>query len=92
MAGERMPGELRIRLRAFFRNSRHLIRAKKQDAILSKMSTSLWGETSYFVAKRSLSQVPYLSGGDVEPEFLLSVSTKLKGRVTSPLTSNTGTS
>ena len=82
MSKESMPSELRVRLRGFFRNSRHMIHIGKQDAILRKMSTSLWGETCYLVAKRSLSQVPYLvASPDVEPEFLLAVSTKLKEMV-----------
>ena len=66
-----IPQPLAIRLRAFFRNTQHMLRARRYDELLSKMSTSLWAETSYLVARRSLQTVQYLADPSVEPEFLL---------------------
>ena len=80
-----IPKDLAVRLRGFFRNSSHLIRAKKYDDLLSRMSTSLWGETSYAVAKRTLRTVYYLAHPDLEPEFLLSISIRFKLMVFSRL-------
>ena len=54
------------------------MRAQRNDQLLSRMSNSLWGETSYVVAKRSLQRIYYLAHPDVEPEFLLTIATRLK--------------
>jgi hypothetical protein len=80
-----VPDDLAIRLRGFFRNSQHLIRSWRNDSLLSKLSKSLWGETSHFVAKRSLSQVAYLCDPDLEPDFLLAVAVKFSMMVYSRL-------
>jgi len=73
-----IPLALAVRLRAFFRNTQYMLRARRYEELLSKMSTSLWGETSYVVAKRSLHRVPYLADPRVEPEFLLAIAVKLR--------------
>jgi hypothetical protein len=87
-----IPLELASRLRAFFRNSRHLILTRQYDSLLRRMSTSLWGETSYILAKRSFAQVPYLSDTRVEPEYLLAVAVKFKRMVFSRLEPVSGAS
>ena len=57
IAEQGVPIDLAMRLRRFFRNSRYLIRAKRYDQLRHQMSSSLWGETSYLLARKSLSKV-----------------------------------
>ena len=49
------------------------------------MSSSLWGETSYLLARKALSKVPYLCNPSIEPEFLLAIAIKLQSHVYSRL-------
>ena len=65
-----MPLDLAVKLRSYFRNTLHLVRAKRYEHLLLEMSTKLRGDASYMMAKRQLASVPYLHENSVEPEFL----------------------
>jgi hypothetical protein len=82
-----MPQDIRVRLRGYFRNTLPIIRLKRYDALLSKMSTRLRGDTSLVVAKHTFKSVGYLSHPDLEPEFLAHVTTRMKVAIYSRLES-----
>ena len=72
-----MPTEIRVRLRGYFRNTLPLIRLKRYDHLLSKMSTRLRGDASLVVAKHAFRSVSYLAHPDVETEFLCHVTARV---------------
>lgn len=82
-----MPQDIRVRLRGYFRNTLPIIRLRRYDALLSKMSTRLRGDTSLVVAKHTFKSVSYLSHPDLEPEFLSHVTTRMKVAIYSRLES-----
>ena len=73
-----IPDELGIRLRAYFRNTLYLVRAKRYDQLLTKMSTRLRGDSSFQLASRRMRQVPYFAHPDLEPEFLCHLATRFE--------------
>jgi len=80
-----LPSDLRVRLREYFRNTAHVIRAQRYDVLLDKMSVRLRGDTAFRMCEFRLRQVPYLMHPDVEPEFLCSLALKFTTRVYSHL-------
>ena len=73
-----IPEELGVRLRAYFRNTLYLVRAKRYDQLLTKMSTRLRGDSSFQLASRRMRQVPYFAHPDLEPEFLCHLATRFE--------------
>ena len=65
-----MPADLTVKLRSYFRNTLHLVRAKRYEHLLLGMSTRLRGDASFNMAKRQLSAIIYLRDPRLEPEFL----------------------
>lgn len=82
-----MPQDIRVRLRRYFRNTLPLIRLRRYDKLLSKMSTRLRGDTSLVVAKHSFRRVGYLSHPALEPEFLCHITTRVSVSIFSRLES-----
>ena len=57
-----MPGELTVKLRTYFRNTQYLLRAKRYEQLLEKMSYRLRGDSAFRMASRALKKVlAYLS-------------------------------
>jgi len=80
-----LPKELTVRIRSYFRNTVHLIRARRYHSLLQKMSTRLRGDAAYRMCEFRLSNVPYLVDSDLEPEFMCSLAIKYSMAVYSRL-------
>lgn len=80
-----MPQDIRVRLRGYFRNTLPIIRLRRYDHLLSKMSTRLRGDASLVVARHTFRSVGYLSHPDLEPEFLAHVTTRMRVAIYSRL-------
>ena len=80
-----MPQDLTVRLRSYFRNTMHLIRTRRYEQLLAKMSKRLRGDSSLVVATRAFKRVSYLSHPDLEPEFLCNLTIRFKLAVYSRL-------
>ena len=73
-----IPLDLTLRLRAYFRNTLYLIRSRRYEHLLSKMSLRLRGDASFVVAARAFRRVGYLSHPDLEPEFLTNLTIRFR--------------
>lgn len=80
-----MPQDLTVRLRSYFRNTMQLIRTRRYEQLLNKMSRRLRGDASYIVAKRAFKRISYLSHPSVEVEFLCLLTTRFRLAVYSRL-------
>ena len=63
-----MPQELSVRLRQYFRNTMYLIRTRRYEQLLAKMSKRLRGDASLIVATRAFRRVWYLADPRLEAE------------------------
>ena len=63
----------------------HLIRTRRYEQLLAKMSKRLRGDSSLVVATRAFKRVSYLSHPDLEPEFLCNLTIRFKLAVYSRL-------
>ena len=73
-----IPLELTLKLRAYFRNTLYLIRSRRYEHLLSKMSLRLRGDASLKVAERAFRKVNYLCHPDLEPEFLTNLTIRFR--------------
>ena len=80
-----LPQDLTVRLRSYFRNTMHLIRTRRYEQLLAKMSKRLRGDASLIVATRAFKRVSYLRHPDIEPEFLCHLTIRFKLAVYSRL-------
>lgn len=80
-----VPADLTVKLRQYFRNTMYLVRVRRYEALLSKMSTRLRGDTAYEMCRSRLRKVHYLVDPQVEPEFMCSLAIKYTTSVYSRL-------
>ena len=80
-----MPSELTVKLRSYFRNTMHLIRSRRYEGLLQKMSTRLRGDAAYRMCEFRLRTVPFLVHPDLEPEFMCNLAIKYRTCVYSRL-------
>ena len=80
-----LPSELAVKLRAYFRNTIYLIRSKRYEVLLQKMSTRLRGDAAYRMCSFQLRSVPFLVHPDLEPEFMCNLAIRYKTMVYSRL-------
>ena len=80
-----MPTELTVKLRSYFRNTMHLIRSRRYEGLLQKMSTRLRGDAAYRMCEFRLRTVPFLVHPDLEPEFMCNLAIKYRTCVYSRL-------
>ena len=80
-----LPNELTVKLRGYFRNTIHMIRSKRYEQLLSRMSTRLRGDTAFRMCEYRLRAVPFLVHPDLEPEFMCHLAIKYKTNVYSRL-------
>ena len=73
---QQMPSDLKVKLRSYFRNTLHLMRARRYEQLLQKMSTRLRGDTAFRMSTRLFGQVPYLVHPDLEAEFMCNLAIK----------------
>ena len=71
-----MPHELALKLRSHLRNTLHVLRSKRYNALLSRMSSRLRGDASYEMIRMRLRKVSYLVHPDLEQEFVCHLATK----------------
>ena len=70
--------DLAVRLRTYFSQTQHLLRAKRYDTLMDKMSNRLRGDTALVVAKKVLGRVYYFGDPEIEPDFLANVALLLR--------------
>ena len=63
---------------ADFRNTMYLVRAKRYDVLLQKMSTRLRGDAAYRMSMNIFGNVPYLIHPDLESEFMCNLAIRCK--------------
>ena len=80
-----LPEELAVKLRSYFRNTMHLIRSRRYDALLQKMSVRLRGDAAFRMCEFRLRSVPFLVHPDLEPEFMCNLAIKYNTNVYSRL-------
>jgi len=80
-----MPSELTVKLRAYFRNTIHIVRSRRYEALLQKMSVRLRGDAAYRMCEYHLRTVPFLVSPDLEPEFMCNLAIKYRTCVYSRL-------
>ena len=56
-----MPAELTVKLRGYFRNTMHVIRSRRYEQLLQKMSSRLRGDAAYRMSGRIFAQVRALA-------------------------------
>jgi hypothetical protein len=61
---------------ADFRNTMYLVRARRYDQLLQKMSTRLRGDAAFRMSMNIFGNVPYLIHPDLEPEFMCNLAIK----------------
>jgi len=70
-----LPRDLTMRLRTYFGHTTHLLRAKRYDSLLDKMTARLRGDASLELARSALAKVSYFEPlVEQEPEFLANVA------------------
>eukprot|EP00966_Prymnesium_polylepis_P318180 7349520-Prymnesium_polylepis.1 len=79
---QRVPQALRHRLREYFHQTHHLMRAHARQVLLSQMSPMLQGELALELNKKWLENVPFLWRS--EPQFVVQVAMSLTGAVYVP--------
>ena len=82
---QRLPTDLQVKLRSYFRNTLYLFRSRRYDALLGKMSQKLRGDAAYRVCEFRLRRVPYLVAPGLEPEFMSNLAIKCVSAVYSHL-------
>ena len=82
---QNMPTELSVKLRSYFRNTIYLVRSRRYEKLLQKMSTRLRGDAAYRMCEFRLRAVPFLVHPDLEPEFMCNLAIKYKTNVYSRL-------
>jgi len=80
-----LPNDLGVRLRGFFRNTIHMSRSKRYEALLKKMSMRLRGDAAYRMCEYRLKSVPFLVHPDLEPEFMCHLAIRYHTAVYSEL-------
>lgn len=80
-----IPPELTVKLRSYFRNTMHLVRAKRYDQLLQKMSTRLRGDAAFRMSMNIFGNVPYLTNPELEAEFMCNLAIKYSMTVYSRL-------
>ena len=80
-----LPKELSVKLRSYFRNTIHLIRQGRYEALLGKMSTRLRGDAAFRMCEFRLRSVPFLVHPDLEPEFMCNLAIRYRTNVYSRL-------
>ena len=76
VADQSLSDELAVKLRAYFRNTIHLVRSKRYDRLLQKMSTRLRGDAAFEMCRMKMRRVPYLVHPELEAEFMCNLSIK----------------
>ena len=82
---QNMPPDLTVKLRSYFRNTIYLVRSRRYEGLLQKMSTRLRGDAAYRMCENRLRAVPFLVHPDLEPEFMCNLAIKYKTTVYSRL-------
>jgi len=77
--------ELSVRMRSYFRNTLHVIRSRRYESLLYKMSVRLRGDAAYRMCEFRLSTVPFLVDTNLEPEFMCQIAIKYRTSVYSKL-------
>lgn len=80
-----IPSDLTVKLRSYFRNTMYLVRVKRYESLLAKMSTRLRGDTAFEMCRKRLRKVDYLVHDELEPEFMCSLAIKYATSVYSRL-------
>lgn len=79
---EKLPLELRRRLRQYFQQRRHILKARSTASVIFKMSSSLQQEVTMLVHYHWLRHLWFLKGS--EPACLVAVALGTEGRVFAP--------
>jgi hypothetical protein len=74
VSDQSLSDELAVKLRGYFRNTIHLVRAKRYDRLLQKMSTRLRGDAAFEMCRMKMQRVPYLVDPQLEAEFMCNLS------------------
>ena len=82
MSSEGLPYEMRIRLREYFRETRHVRSTLKRIELLRLMSPALQAEVAYEISSDWLTKVWFLDG--TPRAFMVQVSLRLEPRVFAP--------
>ena len=77
-----LPTEMRVRLREYFQQSRHIHRGQQRKQLMTLMSPALQGEVCMRMNERWLSSVKFLQSA--ESEFIVLVSSMLHPAVFAP--------
>ena len=80
-----VPNELTVRLRSYFRELSHIVRARRHEALLTQMSTRLRGEAAIHMCAFRLHAVPFLIHDELEPEFMCDLAIRSSTRAHSRL-------
>ena len=82
MSVSELPHEMRIRLREYFQQSRHIHRGEQRKQLMRLMSPSLQGEVCMMLNRKWLQSVDFLQG--TERDFVVLISTSLHPSVFAP--------
>mmetsp|Transcript_23740 Transcript_23740/g.47369 ORF Transcript_23740/g.47369 Transcript_23740/m.47369 type:complete len:853 (-) Transcript_23740:227-2785(-) len=77
-----LPHELRVRLREYFQQSRHIHRGQQRKQLMTLMSPSLQGEVAMKINQRWLKSVSFLQ--KAEQNFIIVISSTLHPAVFAP--------
>ena len=80
-----LSDELRVKLRAYFRNTIHYIRTKRYGSLLEQMSSQLRGHTAYEMCRTRMRKVPYLNHDEIEPEYMCELAVRYVTKVYSQM-------
>jgi len=80
-----IPREFSVKLRSYFRNTIHLVRSRRYEGLLQKMSTRLRGDAAYKMCEFRMRSVHFLVDPDIEPEFMCNLAIKFVTRAYSRL-------
>ena len=82
MEVSQLPREMRIRLREFFQQSRHIHRGESRKSLMRLMSPALQGEVCMVINQSWIWSVPFLKGA--ENDFIVLVSSSMLPAVFAP--------
>ena len=74
MAINQLPPEMRVRLREFFQQSRHVHRGQQRRQLLQLMSPLLQGEVALAINEKWVERVRFLKGAEKELVVLVAIS------------------
>ena len=77
-AEQRVPIDLQVRLREYFRSSLSYMRSTSYDRLLERMPTRLRGDTVLRACEYRMREVPFLIHPKIEPEFMSHLASRFK--------------